>query len=229
MLTMDLRKMNEELLIKFKNDIPKYILENVDGNSLYVEGIKGADFLEPISMSTVIDFVIKSVDSLFPLILRNTDGREILGVEIEKRNYNYNFVKSVTQIKIGTYQVGFGTATIYNTIELCDFDKKAQDENFEKAISNFSEEEMDYYKEIYAEQTPVFRSFDCVNSMILDSLYDGFVYEYEVNNDFNELNENIREYIKNSEYSKINNIIHIDKINKGASISLNKYQLSLTA
>lgn len=230
MLTMDLRKFNEEGLNKFKESIPKYISENIDEKSLYVGGIKGAEFLEPISNNEIINFIKNAVDGLFPSVLRDIDGRELLVIKVEKRNYNgYNSVDSITEIKIGTYQVGFGTGTIYHTITLSDFDKDAQDENFKNAISKFSETEMKYYQEIYDEQTPVYRSFHCVNDMILQSLYEGFKYQYGISNDYNELKNDIEEYIEDSEFVNIKNIIVITKKNNGANISLNDDILELTA
>lgn len=230
MLTMDLRKFNEEDLNKFKESIPKYISENIDEKSLYVGGIKGAEFLEPISNSKIIDFIKNAVDSLFPSILRNIEGREILCIKVEKRNYNgYNLVDSITEIKIGTYQVGFGTGTIHNTIIISNFDKNTQDKNFKNAISKFSKTEMKYYQEIYDEQTPVYRSFHCVNDMILQSLYEGFKYQYGISNDYNELKNDIEEYIEDSEFANIKNIIVITKKNNGANISLNDDILELTA
>lgn len=230
MLTMDLRKFNEEDLNKFKESIPKYISENIDEKSLYVGGIKGAEFLEPISNSKIIDFIKNAVDSLFPSILRDIEGREILCIKVEKRNYNgYNLVDSITEIKIGTYQVGFGTGTIHNTIIISNFDKNTQDKNFKNAISKFSKTEMKYYQEIYDEQTPVYRSFHCVNDMILQSLYEGFKYQYGISNDYNELKNDIEEYIEDSEFANIKNIIVITKKNNGANISLNDDILELTA
>ena len=230
MLTMDLRKFNEEGLNKFKESIPKYISENIDEKSLYVGGIKGAEFLEPISNNEIINFIKNAVDGLFPSVLRDIDGRELLVIKVEKRNYNgYNSVDSITEIKIGTYQVGVGTGTIYHTITLSDFDKDAQDENFKNAISKFSETEMKYYQEIYDEQTPVYRSFHCVNDMILQSLYEGFKYQYGISNDYNKLKNDIEEYIEDSEFVNIKNIIVITKKNNGANISLNDDILELTA
>lgn len=232
MLKMDLRKINENVLNKFKEDIPVYISENVDEKALYVGGIKGAEFLEPISKNEIINAVINYVDNLFPSILRDIDGRELLVVKVEKRNYNgYNLVDSVTEISIGTYQLGFGTGTIYHTITLSNFDKDTQDKNFKNAISKFSGTEMKYYQEIYDEQTPIYRSFHCVNDMILQSLYEGFKYQYGISKNYNELKNDIEEFIEDSEFSNIKNILVIteNKKNNGANILLNEDILELTA
>ena len=88
---------------------------------------------------------------------------------------------------------------------------------------------MKYYQEIYDEQTPVYRSFHCVNDMILQSLYEGFKYQYGISNDYNELKNDIEEYIEDSEFVNIKNIIVITKKNNGANISLNDDILELTA
>lgn len=185
MLKIDLREINNNNLNDFIDLIPNYIKSNIEDGLFYVAGVDGAEYLEKISLNRIFDKIKIYIKELLPNMLRDIKGREILAINIEKINYNnHNFVDYITEIKIGTYQTSLASGTIYKKITLSKFDKEAQEIKFNNSISSFPEKIKSYYKEIFDEQTPVYRSFHFVNESVLESIQDGFIYEHNINEDY---------------------------------------------
>lgn len=232
MLKLDLRKYDKDSMMKFKSSIGDYINKNIDKNSLFVSGVNSEDFLEKVSIDKIIYILKLKIDELLPRLLRDIDGREILTIKIDTHNYNgYNLVDKITEISMGTFQLSFATGTIFKTIKLGVFDKDTQDKLFNEKISGFSKGIQRIYLEIYDELEPIYRSFDTVNDMILQSISDSFKNEYDISKSYELLEIDMFNYIKDSQYSDMTDLIlvHKNKKNGKMNISLNKDELEISA